>query len=265
MVHRRDDGAVLPLEPPALPLRLEKRGGMAGSVAGRRLARDAFRSAHIHPAPPRHQIAAARNPQSRGFRSAGNDAGASARRDAKPRPDAPRRRSGNPFRFYEGGGTTRMSTPLPIPRGQIEETTALILRSYRHWFMADLVAMDHPSDAVGALFDAPRIVLSALGPFGTDHTFNYANRAALELFETTWDGLIGQPSSKSAEPVHRDERRRLLEEVRSRGFIENYSGVRISSEGRRFRIKQATVFNLLDEAGAYIGQAATFADWEPLA
>lgn len=158
-----------------------------------------------------------------------------------------------------------MSPALPVPRKQLEEPTALILRSYRHWFGRDLVAADDPSRAVEALFDAPRIVLSALGPFGTDHTFNYANRAALELFETPWDGLIGQPSSKSAEPVHRDERRRLLDEVGSRGFIENYSGVRISRQGRCFRIKQATVFNLLDQAGAYIGQAATFADWEPLA
>jgi hypothetical protein len=65
--------------------------------------------------------------------------------------------------------------------------------------------------------------------------------------------------------VHRDERRRLLDEVGKNGFIENYSGIRISKHGRRFRINRATVFNLLDENGTYVGQSATFADWEPVA
>jgi PAS domain-containing protein len=109
------------------------------------------------------------------------------------------------------------------------------------------------------------VVLSAFGSFGSDNLFNYANRAGLELFAYSWDEIIGRPSSASAEPVHRDERRRLLDEVGKHGFIENYSGIRISKHGRRFRISQATVFNLLDENGTYIGQAATFADWEPLA
>ncbi|MFM8790377.1 MAG: MEKHLA domain-containing protein [Chthoniobacterales bacterium] len=46
--------------------------------------------------------------------------------------------------------------------------------------------------------------------------------------------------------------------------MENYSGIRISKNGRRFRSKNATVFNLSDDAGLYVGQAATFADWEPV-
>ena len=114
------------------------------------------------------------------------------------------------------------------------------------------------------LFNASCAVLSALGPPGSDHAFNYANRAALELFEYSWDELMGKPSSASAEPVHRDERRKLLDEVGRRGFIEDYSGIRISKNGRRFRIKKAAVFNLLDDEGRYVGQAATFADWEPV-
>lgn len=153
---------------------------------------------------------------------------------------------------------------LPVEAGLLAEPTGLILASYRRHFGRDLVMLDHPNRAVEALFEAPRVVLSALGPFGSDHVFNYANGAALQLFEYDWVELIGKPSSASAEPVHRDERRRLLDEVGKHGFIENYSGVRISKNGRRFRIKQATVFNLLDENGCYVGQAATFSDWEPL-
>ncbi|MGA1540808.1 MAG: MEKHLA domain-containing protein [Chthoniobacterales bacterium] len=145
-----------------------------------------------------------------------------------------------------------------------EASARLILASYRRHFGRDLVAVDEPARAAQALFDAPRAVLSALGPFGSDHLFNYANRTALELFEYSWDELIGQPSSASAEPVHRDERRLLLDEVGRKGFIENYSGIRIGKNGRRFRIKKATVFNLLDENSDYLGQAATFADYEYL-
>jgi len=150
----------------------------------------------------------------------------------------------------------------PVPEADLEAPTLLILGNYHRWFGRDLIARG--GDGIGALFEAPFVVLSALGLFGTDHVFNYANRTALALFESRWTELVGQPSSKSAEPVHRDERRRLLDEVGEHGFIENYSGIRISRSGRRFRIKAATVFNLLDTEGVYVGQCATFADWEPI-
>ena len=150
---------------------------------------------------------------------------------------------------------------LPVYRAALEEPTRLILANHRRLFGRYLIAPG--DDTITALFNAPRVVLSALGPFGSDHLFNYANRRALELFEATWPSLIGLPSSASAEPVHRDERRLLLDEVGRHGFIENYSGIRISQTGRRFRIQNATVFNLLDDAGHHLGQAATFEDWTP--
>lgn len=153
---------------------------------------------------------------------------------------------------------------LPVDREVLEYPTRLILSNYRRLFGRDLVEVRQGEDEAQKLFDAPFAVLSALGPFGTDHAFNYANRQALGLFEYAWHELMGKPSSASAEPVHRDERRRLLDEVGKHGFIENYSGIRISQTGRRIRIKNATVFNLLDEKGDYVGQSATFAHWEPL-
>jgi len=146
----------------------------------------------------------------------------------------------------------------------IAEPSQLILTNYRRLFGRDLVDVGDSLRSAQNLFEAPLVVLSALGPPGSDHLFNYANRAALALFEYDLNELIGQPSSTSAEPLHRDERRRLLDEVSRHGFIENYSGVRISKNGRRFRINNATVFNLLDRSGHYLGQAATFADWTPL-
>ena len=84
----------------------------------------------------------------------------------------------------------------------------------------------------------------------------------MQLFEMDWPEIIGLPSRMSAEPVNLDERARLLQCVTERGYIDDYSGVRISSRGRRFRISDATVWNLTNEQGEFAGQAAMFGNWE---
>jgi len=53
-----------------------------------------------------------------------------------------------------------------------------------------------------------------------------------------------------------------LESVARRGFIDDYSGVRISKTGRHFRISRATVWNLLASDGNPCGQTAMFDRWE---
>ena len=93
---------------------------------------------------------------------------------------------------------------------------------------------------------------------------NYGNRAALALWEMSWVELTRTPSRLTAEAPNREERARLLEAVTRCGFIDDYSGVRISKSGRRFRITRATVWNLLTEDGKPCGQAAMFDRWEYL-
>lgn len=97
-----------------------------------------------------------------------------------------------------------------------------------------------------------------------DPVFFYGNRRALDLFEMTADQLLRTPSRLSAEPDEREARARLLDEVGRQGFIANYAGVRVSATGRRFRIEQATVWNLIDAEGRRHGQAAAFSDWTRL-
>ena len=97
-----------------------------------------------------------------------------------------------------------------------------------------------------------------------DPVLNYGNAAAIALWEMTWEELTQTPSRLTAEPVHRDERARLLARTREHGFVDDYSGIRISKTGRRFRIEQAIVWNLGDAAGEHRGQAATFDRWTPL-
>ena len=78
---------------------------------------------------------------------------------------------------------------------------------------------------------------------------NYGNAAALALWEMSWEELTRTPSRLTAEAPNREERARLLEAVTRRGFIDDYSGMRISKGGRRFRISRATVWNLISETG----------------
>ena len=103
-----------------------------------------------------------------------------------------------------------------------------------------------------------------MSPGISTYFFNYGNAAALRLFEMTWAEFTALPSRLSAEPTHRDERARLLDTVARQGFIDDYRGIRISKSGARFTIEQATVWNVIDDSGTLVGQAATFSAWTPL-
>ena len=139
----------------------------------------------------------------------------------------------------------------------------LLLDSFRRLLGHELVSRaGSPAEQAERLFHSPFVVVS----HGTeaDPVLNYGNARALALWEMTWDELTRTPSRLTAEPVHRDERARLLARTREHGFVDDYSGIRISKSGRRFRIEQAIVWNLTDGAGEHRGQAATFDRWTPL-
>ena len=94
-----------------------------------------------------------------------------------------------------------------------------------------------------------------------DPRFIYANRTAQVCFEYSWDEFIALPSRFSAEQPDRAERQRLLDAVTRDGFVENGSGIRIAKSGRRFWIEHVTVWQLIDESGQRLGQAAIFSSW----
>ncbi len=140
------------------------------------------------------------------------------------------------------------------------EHTQRLLQSYRHFTGEELLSGGTPAELCQRLFLAPFVVVS----HGTelDPVLNYGNAAALELWEMMWDELIKTPSRLTAEAPEREERARLLAQVSAHGFIRNYSGVRVTRCGRRFRIREALVWNLITEQGQPCGQAATFARWD---
>lgn len=93
-----------------------------------------------------------------------------------------------------------------------------------------------------------------------DPVFTYGNKSAQQLFGYQWEELTMLPSRLSAEAPERAERQQFLERVARDGFVTGYDGIRIAKSGRRFRIKNATVWQLIDDKGAYRGQAAMLPD-----
>jgi len=134
-------------------------------------------------------------------------------------------------------------------------------RSLKRWTGRELLpGVADPLELSHKVFEASFVLVSH--GMEADPILNYGNRTALALWEMSWEELTRTPSRLTAEAPARDERARLLAAVAARGFIDDYSGVRISKTGRRFRIARATVWNLLTDAGDPCGQAAMFSEWK---
>lgn len=138
----------------------------------------------------------------------------------------------------------------------------LILDNYCHWFKEELIPRNvAPVEQARVLFSAPFVVLSHNTQ--ADPIYNYGNNTALTLWERSWDELLVMPSSQSAAPTAeiQNARNQLLQNSREMGYITDYSGVRYSKNGRRIRIKNVKVWDLLDISEQYRGQAAVFSKW----
>ncbi len=146
---------------------------------------------------------------------------------------------------------------FPWQQQTIIEHTQLILKSYLHWLGTPLLEINgSPIQLAQSLFEAPFIIVS----HGTeaDPIFNYGNRQALALWEINWEDFIQLPSRKTAEPMAQEDRNRLLEATTMNGYMTGYSGIRISCTGKRFKIEDVIIWNLIDEHLHYRGQAATY-------
>lgn len=164
-----------------------------------------------------------------------------------------------------------MSFPQPSEANSyLVEHINLLRYSYKKYVGQDLIEFEPgfvspDSDEVAvaqAIYHAPFVVVSH--NTAADPIFNYGNETALDLFEMTWEEFTALHSRQSAELPNREERARLLQAVSTQGFIQNYSGKRISKSSKKFFIEQATVWNLVDNTGNYCGQAATFSHWKYL-
>lgn len=113
-----------------------------------------------------------------------------------------------------------------------------------------------------ALFHAPVVVLShdVHNSNGVrQNIYNYANATALRLFERTFAEQTALASSQSAAPLPRTQAQRntLLAQCLARGWVK-FSTERLSASGKPVLLQDAILFNLIDSAGVYAGQAVVF-------
>ena len=139
---------------------------------------------------------------------------------------------------------------------------ALVLESFQRVVGRPFVPAGlEGGEAVRWLYeDAPFCVLAH--DTAADPRFVYANKAAQRCFEYPWTEFAGLPSRLSAEAPNRAERQAFLDTVTRDGFTDGYKGLRVSRSGRRFFIKDATVWQLIDGQGVLRGQGALFPDWQ---
>jgi hypothetical protein len=89
-----------------------------------------------------------------------------------------------------------------------------------------------------------------------DATLNYGNGLALRLWECDWAQFTAMSSRDTAPRDGRQAREAMMEEVAHKGFVRGYCGERISRGGRRFVIRDVTVWRLRDVDGTPFGVAA---------
>ena len=188
-----------------------------------------------------------------------------------------------------GGSKQQKKSGLIIPvkppyvQTQVITHNLLLIQSYfKHTRRPILDQEVDISEAIKALWEAPFALLahdcglsssSSPDSTSTDSTtsspksepmFVYGNAKALSLFECTWDELLATPSSKSADPEEdiQSDRAAALSAALANGHVDNYSGWRRSFQGKRFLIKNATIFNVDSPSGERLGQAAILRNWE---
>ncbi|AFY60824.1 MEKHLA domain-containing protein [Synechococcus sp. PCC 6312] len=150
-----------------------------------------------------------------------------------------------------------------------QQHAQFLWQSFHHWTSRWLIPnlsnsweTLSPIERTTALFEYPNPILSHDGQ--PDPIFNYGNQASLKLWELAWDELIQMPSRLSAETPAQSERATLLQRAAQQGVIEHYRGIRMSRTGKRFEIRNATIWTVQNDQNQTIGQAATFDQWDYL-
>ena len=144
---------------------------------------------------------------------------------------------------------------FPSGDPRVAAYSRLLASSYERWTGKSLASDVRPQ----ALYEAPFVLVShGIQP---DPIFCYANRAAQKIWEMSWNTFTKLPSRLSAEPDAQEERQRLLALAEKQGYVDHYQGVRITSGGKRFRIRNCLLWNVVD-GDVRVGQAAVFSQVE---
>ena len=139
----------------------------------------------------------------------------------------------------------------------------VLLQSHQRAFSRPLIASAQPGQSMRLLCQNLFACGFPVLAHGTeqDPALSYANAAALQLWDSHWDGLIGMPSRLTAPDSERAERSSALGQAKRLDAVQNYHGIRISRKGRQFMINKARIWTLWNAEELVCGQAACFSDW----
>lgn len=144
---------------------------------------------------------------------------------------------------------------------QLNTFLECLVSSFEHWTKQALCPAGK-TPIQDELDQLPFVILSH--GIEKDPILNYGNQTALNLWETDFASFTQMPSRLTAEPINQKSRAEFISKVTQNGYVDDYQGIRISCKGKRFFIEKATVWNVLDQQQNYIGQAATFKNWNYL-
>ena len=139
----------------------------------------------------------------------------------------------------------------------------LLLMSYQHAFGESLL----PSSKIfNSEVEKGQELYTMQNPIishnnAKDPCLNYANYAALQLWNRCWDEMIGMPSRLTAPKKEQIKRTNILKEATENNPIKNYKGIRINSKGELFMIENTQIWTISNNKGHTYGQAATFDHW----
>ncbi len=139
----------------------------------------------------------------------------------------------------------------------------IAIASYEHFIGESVVDYKNKfSSPSEALFHLNRPLL--VHDTQSDPIFCYGNLLALEIFEYNWEELIKLPSRLSAEVTQQEDRLKMMNEIKRTGYAKGYSGTRITKTGKRIKIGDTTIWNLLGPNSQFSGQAALIKKFEYL-
>nr|ABD75301.1 class III homeodomain-leucine zipper protein C3HDZ2 [Selaginella kraussiana] len=132
-----------------------------------------------------------------------------------------------------------------------------ILRSYKANFGLDLTESDPGS--TDAFWHHKDAILCCT--WKTIPEFIFANRAGLEMLDTTWNDLHGLPWDKTLDDNGRKSSASDFAQIIQQGFAELPAGIRISSKGRPAAYERVIAWKVLDEENNAQFIAYMFMNW----
>ncbi len=147
--------------------------------------------------------------------------------------------------------------PPPYRDADMAPKIELIASSYLRQARRPLVQKS--DDVIAALWTAPCAILAQYEL--SEAATHFANRCALEVYETDYLGFSPQGQGSHAEKDGQKSANGLFAAANGAGGVAKYSGNLMSCRGNRFRVQHALTWPLIDEAGACHGYAAMFDLW----